>query len=156
MELKKVTTQRQDYVPLLLLADEDEAVVHSYLHEGDLFELIEAGERIGVALCIEVDGAIELKNIAIDEMHQGRGYGKWLVTQLCRHYSEYERAIVGTANSSISNIAFYQKLGFTLYDVKWHYFTKRYAQPIIEDRIQAQHMLMFERTLIENGNCSSL
>ena len=47
MELKKVTTQRQDYVPLLLLADEDEAVVRSYLHEGDLFELIEAGERIG-------------------------------------------------------------------------------------------------------------
>ena len=148
MELKQVKQHREEYMPLLLLADEEQAVVNRYLHEGDLFELREEGQVIGVALCLLLENeTIEIKNIAVDEAFQGRGYGKWIITQLCRHYEDKKRIIVGTANSSIGNIAFYQKLGYTLYDVKWFFFTQHYTEEIIEDGIIAKHMLMFEQKL---------
>lgn len=54
--------------------------------------------------------------------------------------------IVGTANSSIGNLAFYQKVGFRITEVKKDFFSK-YPEPIFENGIQALDMIMFEKNL---------
>ena len=54
--------------------------------------------------------------------------------------------IVGTANSSIDNIAFYQKLGFRMAEIKRDFF-KAYPTPIFENGIIALDMIVFEKEL---------
>ena len=70
---------------------------------------------MGVALVIpQSDTTIELKNIAIETKYQGKGIGKEILRQLtekCRKEG-YQVVLVGTANSSIDNIAFIKKQAF--------------------------------------------
>lgn len=57
-------------------------------------------------------------------------------TLLCAH-----ALLVGTANASLENIAFYQKCGFRLYAVRQNYFD--YIQPpIMEHGIPIKDMLV--------------
>lgn len=56
--------------------------------------------------------------------------------------------LVGTANSSIGNLAFYQKCGFRLCGIRRDFFLS-YPQPIWENGIRALDMVMFERDLHE-------
>ena len=48
-----VPEDRRRLLPLLLLADESEAVVGSYLDRGTLFAILDGGTDIGVLLLIQ-------------------------------------------------------------------------------------------------------
>jgi hypothetical protein len=54
--------------------------------------------------------------------------------------------IVGTTNSSIDNIAFYQKLGFRMAEIKRDFF-KAYLTPIFENGIRALDKIVFKKEL---------
>lgn len=150
MILEQVKTiNRQVYKPLLLLADESEDMVQTYIDAGELYEIRMQDDIIGVALYIEeAPHVIELKNIAIRPTYRGQGIGKQVITDSFRIMKDkgYAKMIVGTANCSIDNIALYQKLGFRLYDVKRDFF-KQYRKHIIEFGILAIDMWMFEKQL---------
>ena len=49
-----------------------------------------------------------------------------------QHYKQLD---VRTGNSSISQLAFYQKAGFRIIEIIPDYFTIHYEEPIIEDGI---------------------
>lgn len=141
MELQKVKTERKNYLPLLLLADD---IAESYLHEGELFAIYMAQEVIGVMQCIAVTAEIiELKNFAIAEAQQNKGYGKMALQKLLQYYAQtaYKEMLVGTANSSIANLALYQKVGFDMVGLKRDFFLQ-YPQAIFENGIQAKHLVM--------------
>ncbi len=147
--VKKVEGVREDYLPQLLLADESEEVVRKYLHDGELYE-IKCGEQLaGVALLVEQsDMTVEIKNIAIVPKYQGNGLGKETLRQLttiCQSQG-YKVMIVGTANSSIDNIAFYQKVGFRMEAIEKDFFS-HYPEPIYENGIRALDMIFFSKTL---------
>ncbi|GAE37515.1 acetyltransferase [Halalkalibacter akibai JCM 9157] len=74
--------------------------------------------------------------------------GKKIIAEAIQLYrlKNYKKMIVGTANSSIANIAFYQKAGFRLTEIKKGFFDK-YPVAIYEDGIRAQDMIMFEKYL---------
>ena len=58
--------ERQNYLELLMMADESEEIVKAYMNSGDLFAIQLNKKTIGVALFIEVSpNEIELKNIAL-------------------------------------------------------------------------------------------
>ena len=144
-----IVPKRQQYMDLLLLADESEEIVQTYIERGDLFAISLQNQTIGVALFIEeAPHVIELKNIALLPQFTGHGYGKAVIEHACTLYKRrnIHKLIVGTANSSIDNIAFYQKAGFRMTHVKSNFFLQ-YPAPIFENGIQALDMLMFERTL---------
>lgn len=147
--LEEITGERERYLPYLLLADEDEAVVHNYMNDGELY-VIRYGELFaGVTLLIEQsETTIELKNIAVVSEFQGRGIGKialQLISDSCQAKG-YTQVIVGTANSSIDNIAFYQKAGFRMDKIKKDFFSN-YSEPIYENGIRAIDMIVFSKTL---------
>lgn len=147
--LEKVDGKREDFLPQLLLADDSEKVVRDYLDQGTLYK-IKCGEVLaGVALIIpQSNTTIELKNIAIIPTYQGKGIGKEVLLQLTEicQIEGYQTILVGTANSSIDNIAFYQKAGFRMEAIEKDFFCK-YPEPIYEHGIRALDMIFFSKQL---------
>ncbi|SEO57419.1 Acetyltransferase (GNAT) domain-containing protein [Amphibacillus marinus] len=124
-------------------------MVASYINKGDLFVITKADEEVGAILFVKHNHhTIELKNIIINQTNRGRGYGKAVINELTPFYQQqgYRCMAVGTANSSIDNIAFYQKAGFRLTTIKRDFF-QQYAQPIYEHGIRARDLLWFEKLL---------
>ena len=147
--LAEITGEREPYLPYLLVADEDEEVVQHYMNEGALYA-IHCGDRLaGVALLIEQSKTtIELKNMAVVPECQGKGIGKIAIQMISeRSQAEgYTQVIVGTANSSIDNIVFYQKAGFRMEKIQKDFFSS-YSVPIYENGIRAIDMIVFSKAL---------
>jgi ribosomal protein S18 acetylase RimI-like enzyme len=146
-EIQAIENGRERFLDLLLLADPSVEMVRQYLAEGHLFVLFEEGEAWGVVHLIpQTDTVMEVKNIAVQEEAQGRGYGKMLLhyaLDFCQQQA-YEKVVVGTGNSSINNLVFYQKAGFRFLSIIRDFFTDHYDQPIFEHGIQCRDMILLE------------
>lgn len=71
---------KRDYLPLLLLADEQENMINLYLDRGTMFVLEEDGIIKGECVVTdEGDGVLEIQNLAVAQEYQGKGYGKQLI-----------------------------------------------------------------------------
>lgn len=148
VELRQVDDDRSAFMPLLLEADESEAVVLTYLEEGELFSLADDGIEVGVVLLISQDRALEIRNLAVDEASRGRGIGTQAIeaiTDLARDRG-YERLLVGTANSSLETLSFYQRCGFRIAGVRRGFFDS-YPDQIWEDGIRARDFIEMEMEL---------
>lgn len=142
--------RRASCLNLLLIGDEDEKIVKSYINEGSLFTIVYEKKEIGVVQCLtdEEKSAVEVKNIGLKEAYRGKGIGSKVIKKLealyeCNHYS---KMIVGTSDTSLGNIAFYKKAGFYQSGVKKNFFLQ-YVPPIYENGLQAIDMIMFEKKL---------
>src|SRR5688500_15306754 len=71
---------RDRFLPLLLLADESERQVRSYMQQGNLYAFAngaDADDAAGVVLAIPIDrDTVELKAVAVNRQLQGLGIGK--------------------------------------------------------------------------------
>lgn len=92
---------------------------------------------------------VEIKNVAVKPELQGQGIGGFLIENAVQLalLNKQKSICIGTANSSIGQLYLYQKLGVEITDIKRHFFTDNYAEPIFENGIQAKHMLMLTRQL---------
>jgi ribosomal protein S18 acetylase RimI-like enzyme len=145
MHIEKTQDNRERFMDLLLLADPSQEMIMKYLHRGWLFVLFEQDEAYGVIhVDPQEDSTIEIKNIAVREEAQGRGYGRQLIHHAVAFCNDqgYKRLIVGTGNSS--NFVFYQKMGFRFSSVIRDFFTENYAEPIFENGIQCRDMVMLD------------
>jgi GNAT superfamily N-acetyltransferase len=145
----------RDLIPLLLLAEPSEpALQWSLSHMSDVVYRMEVdGQAIGAATVRWRDDPCEIIELAIAEGHQRQGYGKqlvaWIVEEARRRGKH--RLEVGTANSSIDNIAFYQHCGFRMDHVRRDYFWY-YRKPIVENGIVARDLLVFSYDLQEQDH----
>jgi len=135
------------------LADPSEEMVKSYLADGHLYAARWDGVIVGTFVLLELEeGLWELKNIAVAEEWQGKGVGKVLIREAL------ERAVgkgakvmeVGTGNSSVSQLAFYQKAGFRMKRIVHNYFTLNYDNPIFENDIQCRDLVVLSKDLGDN------
>lgn len=142
MEIKTITHNKKDYLDLLLLADEEEAMIDRYLERGEMFALYDKG--ILRSICVVTDegaGVCELKNLATAPSSQKRGYGRLLVHYLVERYrNEYDTMLVGTGDVP-SILRFYKKCGFTSSHRIANFFTDNYPHPIIEEGQQLKDMV---------------
>ena len=75
---------KRDYLPLLLLADEQENMINLYLDRGTMFVLEEDGIIKGECVVTdEGDSVLEIQNLAVAQEYQGKGYGKPLIEYQC-------------------------------------------------------------------------
>jgi len=86
---------------------------------------------------------------AVATERHGQGMGREIVAWLIDEAGGRGKTavLVGTANSSIGNIAFYQKTGFRTDHVRKDYF-RYYREPHYENGIQIRDMLVFRYELI--------
>ncbi|NJN50471.1 MAG: GNAT family N-acetyltransferase [Gammaproteobacteria bacterium] len=137
--------------PLLLDADPSRERIEGYLND-ELTRVAKFGDVVvGVYVMVWIDRAsMELKNIAVRTDCQGQGLGRWLLGHALglAESKGARRVEVGTGNSSLDNLEFYQRGGFRIVGVIPDFFTDNYPQPIIEDGIVCRDMvrLAFEVT----------
>ena len=112
MEIRNIETSKKQYLPLLLLADEQEDMIDRYLERGVMYVLEDDGVKAACVVTDEGNGILELKNIAVAPDFQRKGYGKALVAFLFQMYNgQYEVLQVGTGDSP-STIHFTKPAGF--------------------------------------------
>lgn len=147
MEIRKVETNKKQYLSLLLLADEQEDIVDRYLERGFMYVLEDDGVKAECVVTDEGNGVLELKNIAVAPAAQGRGYGKDMVDFLIRTYKgQYAVLQVGTGDSP-STIPFYEACGFYRHHLVKNFFTDHYDHPIYECGVQLVDMVYLQRKL---------
>ena len=146
MEIKKIEENKRDYMPLLLLGDEQESMVERYLDRGDLFALFDGGLRAVCVVTREGEGVYELKNLAVDTPFQRRGLGRMLVEFVWERYQPQCRTLlVGTGDSPLT-LPFYQACGFVFSHRVANFFLEHYDHPIFEGGRQLVDMVYLKRT----------
>ena len=79
MEIIEIKENKKQFLPLLLLADEQENMIDRYLDRGTMYVLDDHGIKCECVVTDEGKGVLELKNIATEPEYQGKGYGKALI-----------------------------------------------------------------------------
>ncbi|PRX42792.1 acetyltransferase (GNAT) family protein [Planifilum fimeticola] len=108
------------------------------------------GQIIGVYVLLPTrPQTVELVNIAVMPLHQGKGIGKKLLKHAIQTAKSmgYKTMEVGTGNSSIGQLAFYQKCGFRMIGIDFDFFTRHYSEAIFENGIQCRDMIRLSRDL---------
>ena len=144
IQIRRLLSEEQLPMSLLLLADPSKDVVESYIHRGHCFVAESNGEIVGVYVLIDTRPlTVELVNVAVAEARQGKGVGKRLVLHAIETANSmgYKTLELGTGNSSVDQLALYQKCGFRLVGVDRDFFTIHYDDPIYENGIQCRDMV---------------
>ena len=114
MEIIEIKENKKQFLPLLLLADEQESMIDRYIDRGMMYVLVDNGVKCECVVTDEGKGILEIKNIAVDPQNQGQGYGKALIDFLVSKYAdEYSILQVGTGDSPLT-VPFYEKCGFSV------------------------------------------
>ena len=136
---------KKAYLPLLLLADEQESMIYKYLDKGTMFVLDDNGVKGEVLVCDVGNKILEIKNIAVDSAHQNKGYGKMMIEFICEKYKDrYSILQVGTGDSP-RTIPFYEKCGFARSHVIKDFFINNYDHLIFECGKQLVDMVYLRR-----------
>src|SRR5699024_306495 len=147
MKIIQITENKKQYLPLLLLADEQEDMIDRYLERGTMYLLDDDGPKSECVVTDEGDGILEIKNIATDPAFQGKGYGKALIAFLeARYRGRYRILQVGTGDSP-ATIPFYEGCGFTRSHRLTNFFVEHYDHPIYEDGVQLVDMVYLRKEL---------
>ena len=147
MEIKEVTSNKKQYLSLLLLADEQEDMIDRYIDRGTMYVLDDNGIKCECVVTDEGSGILEIKNIATVPAHQKNGYGKSLIDFLSDKYKDrYSVLQVGTGDSPLT-IPFYEKCGFIRSHRIKNFFTDHYDHPIYEYGIQLVDMVYLQRKI---------
>lgn len=144
MHIRKVESEKKQYLDLLLLADEQEDMIDKYLERGEMFVLDDHGVKAECVITKESDGVYELKNIAVLPQYQRRGYGKYLIDFLVKYFSDCNVLFVGTGDCP-STLSFYHNCGFTESHRVKNFFIDNYDHLMFEDGIQLIDMVYLKR-----------
>ena len=143
MLIRKLNAEEQPPLHLLLLADPSLSLVEAYLKRGQCFVAEVENCIIGVYVLLQTrPETVELVNIAVDENQQSKGIGK----QLVYHAIQNARLLgaktieVGTGNSSVGQLALYQKCGFRITGIDRDFFIRHYSEEIVENGIKVVDM----------------
>ncbi len=127
MVIRELLIGEEPPYELLLMADPSIEMINKYLGKGECFVAEKGGQIIGVYVLLPIDSdKVELINIAVSENYQGRGIGKQLVLDAINTARKkgFKTIEVGTGNSSIGQLALYQKCGFRITGIDFDFFTK--------------------------------
>lgn len=147
--LKQVYEINDEILALLLLADPSIEMINQYISESSIY-ILEQSKFTGVVVLKEVsESTMEIMNIAVSEAYQGKGYGKLMLKEaekIAKH-SGYNNLIIATANSSLNQLALYQKCGFRLHEIKKDFFINNYKEVIIENGIKAMDKIILSKNI---------
>lgn len=147
MKIQLTPHQSHQPIPydLLLLADPNQANIEAYLPKSDVYIAYNmAGNRVGACVITPLpDNAWEILNIVVAEVYHNQGVGKQMMTQIIAlaQAQQIDALWVATGNSSIGQLAFYQKCGFEMHSTVPNYFIENYPEKIIEHGIVCKHQV---------------
>jgi len=144
MNIQRLHPEHEPPLDLLLTADPSEKLVNDYLKRGQCFTA-EIDRRIaGVYVLLPTrPETAELVNIAVKEELQGKGIGRQLVMHAIETAKSqgFKTIEIGTGNSSIGQLALYQKCGFRITGIDRDFFLRHYEKPIYENGMRCIDMV---------------
>lgn len=144
IEIKKLSSSDKIPYNLLLLADPSIEVINEYIYRGDCYVAYSNDIMLGAYVMIRTrPSTLELVNIAVSEEYQGKGFGKKLILSAIEMAKKKDVKVleVGTGNSSIYQLALYQKCGFRIVGIDRDFFRIHYNDRIIENGIECIDMI---------------
>lgn len=149
MEIVKIKQDKEKYIPLLLVGDEEESMIARYLSRGELFVMRE-GENVICAAVVtdEGGGTAELKNISVEPEFQRRGHGRAMMQFIESYCKErgFSELILGTGETP-QTLGFYESCGYSVYRRERDFFTKNYSRPIIDNGVLLRDMVYLRKEL---------
>lgn len=148
MEFRTISDNKRDFLPLLLLGDEQEDRIDRYLDRGTLWALYDGGALRCVCVVTEEEpGTFEIKNLAVASESQRRGYGRAMVEYVVRRCrGRGTRLFLGTGDSPLT-VPFYEACGFREFGRVKDFFLENYDHPIFEAGRQLTDMVRFSMEL---------
>ena len=138
-------------IPILLLAEQSERALRWGLANlvDAVYRMDDSEHLVGAATMKWRSDPCEIMELGIAPEFQRQGLGKEFVAWLIQEARQRgkRQILVGTSNSSIANIAFYQKCGFRMDCVRQDYFWYL-PKPCYENSIQIQDLLVFRFDLV--------
>ena len=141
MEIKTIADNKEQFMDLLLLGDEQENMIKKYLYRGKLFALYDDDLRTVAVVTQENDETCEIKNIATYTQYQGKGYGSYMIKhiiQKCKNKCKV--LLVGTGDNDKA-LSFYTANGFTHSHAVKNFFIDNYDHEMYEDGKQLIDMI---------------
>jgi len=123
---------------LLLEADPSWQQISTYLLQSNLFFILNDQAQIIAQLCLfRTDDQAEIKNLAVDSRYKKQGLAKALIQFAIENTKDQniQTLWVKTGNSSLDQLALYQKCGFRLSHIEPNVFTD-YPEAIYENGIR--------------------
>lgn len=145
--IRKVTSDKRQYLPLLFLADEQMEMIERYLERGIMYVLDDGIVKAECVVTDEGGGILEIKNLAVLPEYQGQGFGRALIEFVDEKYAEcYDILQVGTGESPLT-VPFYEKCGFVFSHRIKDFFTDNYDHPIYEDGVLLKDMIYMRKNI---------
>jgi GNAT superfamily N-acetyltransferase len=147
------TGQRSALRPLFELAEDSEPELDKYIDAGRVLVALDGDDVVGHLQLVEGERATEaeVKNMAVDPGHQGRGIGRLLMTAAVALARDDGRStlVVATAAADVGNLRFYQRLGFRLRAVERDAFTPAtgYAARVEIEGIELRDRVWLDRRI---------
>ena len=142
MQIRQLYDGEAAPMELLLVADPSEAIVEQYVERGDCFVVEIEQHIVGIYILLPTrPKTVELVNIAVATEQQGKGIGKQAKKM------GYKTIEIGTGNSSIWQLALYQKFGFRITGVDIDFFVRHYPEEIFENGIQCRDMIRLSQDI---------
>lgn len=134
---------------LLLEADPDWKQVQSYLLDAQVYAIYIEGQPIA-EICLSPYSAhgIEIKNLSVQVDYQGQGLAKKLIQYAIETATQqgFADIWVKTGNSSLDQLALYQKMGFRIQHIEKNVFLD-YPEPIYENGIRCLDQVVLCQSL---------
>ncbi|EQK40141.1 GNAT family N-acetyltransferase [Paraclostridium bifermentans] len=150
INIKRVDENEEIPYELLYLADPSKESINDYISRGNLYVASIGNEVVGAYVILKTRPlTAEIMNISVNEAYQKKGIGKVLI----KHSISTSKNLniktleVGTGNSSIYQLAFYQKCGFRIIGIDKDFFKKHYNEKIIENGIECIDMIRMSMDL---------
>lgn len=153
MHIDRYEEDRNLLLPLFTLADDSPAHVATYILLGEVLVARDGNWVVGHLQILKTSkvGVFELKSMAVIETRQRQGIGRNLLREavsFCRARGGH-RLIVSTAAASISNLRFYQRLGFRMSRIVRDAFAplRGYPEGAMVDGIPLRDQIFFDLDL---------
>lgn len=148
MQIEEITTNKTDYMDILLIGDEDKNMINKYIDQSTIFVLYVNDTLTSVcAILIRDKETVEIKNLATYPQYQNMGYASTLINFVCNKYKRnFKFLILGTSENN-KTLNFYKKRGFKETHRLKNFFINNYSHPIFENGQQLIDMIYLKKVL---------
>ena len=148
MEIKEVNSNKEDFMEILLIGDEEVSMINKYLEQSTIFALYDNDILTSICAVTEIDSeTVEIKNLATYPEYQNKGYASKLLNFVFDRYKKDFKAVILGTGENETTLNFYKKRGFIQTRRIKNFFTDNYSNPIFENGKQLTDMIYLKKII---------
>ena len=148
MEIREVNSNKEDFMEILLIGDEEVSMINKYLEQSTIFALYDNDILTSICAVMEVDSeTVEIKNLATYPEYQNKGYASKLLNFVFDRYKKDFKAVILGTGENETTLNFYKKRGFIQTRRIKNFFTDNYSNPIFENGKQLVDMIYLKKII---------